>query len=52
MLVGAGSRRTSMGKTRRRKLETAASHQNLLSRRGFQLLPELIGAADERNVFR
>jgi hypothetical protein len=50
MLLGAGSRRASMGKAGRGELETAASHQNLLSRRRFQLLPELIGAADERNV--
>jgi hypothetical protein len=52
MLVGTGSRRTGMGKAGRGQLEPAASHQHLLSRRGFQLLPELIRAADERNVPR
>src|SRR5215207_3932293 len=41
-----------MDETGRGELETAASHQKLLSGRGFQLLPELIRAADERNVLR
>jgi hypothetical protein len=52
MLVGTGSRRASMVITGRGELETAASHQNLLSRRGFQFLPQLIGAADEWNILR
>src|SRR5215217_1848672 len=50
MLVGTGSRRAGMVITGGGELETAASHQNLLARRGLQLLPELVGAADERNV--
>ena len=41
-----------MGKAGRGQLEPAASHQNPLAGRGFQLLPELVRAADERNVLR
>ena len=41
-----------MGKTRRGELETAASHQNSLSGRGLELLPELIRVPNERNVLR
>src|SRR5215212_2057274 len=41
-----------MGKTGRGQFEPAASHQNLLSDRGFQFLPEMIRTADEWNVLR
>jgi hypothetical protein len=41
-----------VGETGRGELETAASHQNPLPARRFQVLPELVRAADERNVFR
>jgi hypothetical protein len=41
-----------MGKTGRGQLEPATSHQNLLSGRGFQFLPEMIRTADEWNVLR
>jgi hypothetical protein len=39
-----------MGKTGRGEFQAAASHENPLSDRGFQLLPEQIRAADEGNV--
>ena len=52
MRIGTGSCRTGMGKTGRGELQPTASHQNPLTARGLQLLPELIRAADERNVLR
>jgi hypothetical protein len=41
-----------MRKTGRGELETSAPHQELLTGRDFQLLPEPIRALNERNVLR